>query len=146
MWKVCFRVISRMHLLCGVSSISKRPRPTLPKIRVLCKGHKFTLLLFVKAVKQKKILSNSTCTSYITSMELPMCQCNAPFSHNCTIPPTNEGNMRLKNNGTELNCLKPVPHIWGKCIQFSSNTAQCEDIVLRHRYSRTERCTRRVKI
>lgn len=70
---------------------------------------------------------------------------NVPFFHNCTTA-YQQRKDEIESNGTELNCLKPVPHIWGKCISSAAITAQCEDIVLRHRYSRTERYTRRVKI
>lgn len=59
-------------------------------------GHTFTILLFIKAVKQKKILSNSTCTSYVTSMELPIVSMQCAISHNCTIPPKNKEEMKLK--------------------------------------------------
>lgn len=120
-------------------------RLTLPKVRVLYEGHAFTILPALKAVEQKKRHQGAHACLTELPLNYQWLLCNVLLFHN-SIHNYQERKDEIKINGTELNCLKPVPHMWGKCIQFSSNTAQCEDIVLRRRYSKTERCTRQVKI
>lgn len=86
---------------------------TPPKVRLLSKGHTLRVLLALKAVKQKK--TYQTAHAHLT--ELPLnyqwLLYNVPLFHNC-INNYQERKDEIKINGTELNCLKPVPHMWGK--------------------------------
>lgn len=104
-----------MHLLCESLQKLNQLRLTLPKIRVLYKGHAFTILPALKAVKQKKI--HQRAHAHLT--ELPVnyqwLLCIVPLFHNC-INNYQERKDEIKINDTELNCLKPVPHMWEKCI------------------------------
>lgn len=87
---------------------------TLPKVRLLSKGHTLTVLLALKAVTQKK--TYQIAHAHLTELPLNHHQWllhNVPLFRNC-INSYQERKDEIKINGTELNCLKPVPHMWGK--------------------------------
>lgn len=86
---------------------------TLPKVRLLSNGHTLTVLLALKAVKQKKTyqIAHAHLTEFPLNYQWLLY--NVPLFRNC-INSYQERKDEIKINGTELNCLKPVPQMWGK--------------------------------